>query len=159
MFVRIDETALDATLAVSHVAHPGAGGIDVFYGVVRETSEGRPVTLLEYSAYGTMATREMERIALEIEAEVPGVRVAALHRVGALSVGELAVVCAASAPHRDEAFRACRMLIDRIKASVPIWKREHGPDGAYWVGWADARCEGSHDHPHDLAHGARTPHR
>ena len=66
--------------------------------------------------------------------------VAAPH--GALSVGDVAVVCAASAPHRGEAYRACRALIDRVKARVPIWKREHGPDGAYWVGWRDARSGG-----------------
>jgi molybdopterin synthase catalytic subunit len=69
-----------------------------------------------------------------------------LHRVGRLSVGDLAVVCAASAPHRDEAFRACRLLIDRIKERVPIWKCEHGPDGPYWVGFRDARCTGHHNH-------------
>ena len=62
-----------------------------------------------------------------------------------VSVGDLAVVCAAGAPHRAEAFKACRALIDRIKHRVPIWKREHGPDGPYWVGWEDARCLG-HDH-------------
>jgi molybdopterin synthase catalytic subunit len=73
-------------------------------------------------------------------------RLAVQHRTGALVVGDVAVVCAASAPHRDEAYRACRALIDRIKSRVPIWKREHGPDGAYWVGWHDARCEGpDHD--------------
>ena len=70
----------------------------------------------------------------------PSVRVAATHRIGALRVGDVAVACAASAPHRDEAFLACRLLIDRIKARLPIWKREHGPDGPYWVGWEDARC-------------------
>jgi molybdopterin synthase catalytic subunit len=88
-----------------------------------------------------MALAEMQRIAESIEREAHGlVRVAVVHRVGALHVGDLAVVCAASAPHRAEAFAACRALIDAIKHRVPIWKREHGPDGAYWVGWQDARC-------------------
>ena len=77
-------------------------------------------------------------------------RLAVLHRTGALVVGDVAVVCAASAPHRGEAYAACRALIDRVKARVPIWKREHGPDGAYWVGWQDARCEApEHGHHHD----------
>ena len=76
--------------------------------------------------------------------QVPEATVQNLHRVGELSVGDAAVACAASAPHREEAFRACRLLIDRIKSRVPIWKREHGPDGPYWVGWEDARC--GHDH-------------
>ncbi len=134
------------------VAHAGAGAIDVFVGVVRETSEGRAVSRLEYQAYATMAEAEMTRIAEEIEREIAGTRVAVLHRVGSLVVGEAAVVCAASAPHRAEAFVACRALIDRIKARVPIWKREHGPDGSAWVGWVDARCGEEHDHGHAHTH-------
>jgi molybdopterin synthase catalytic subunit len=96
-----------------------------------------------------MATKEMAAIAAEIAGEIPGVRLAVLHRVGELRVGDLAVVCAASAPHRGQAFVACRALIDRIKERVPIWKREHGPDGPYWVGWQDARCAPGHEHSHD----------
>jgi molybdopterin synthase catalytic subunit len=135
------------------VSHPGAGGISIFVGTVRENNEGRAVTLLEYEAYETMARAEMDRIRTQIEIELPGTRVAAIHRLGALVVGDIAVVCAASAPHRAEAFRACRLMIDRIKERVPIWKREHGPDGPYWVGWADARCTGDHEHD-----GAHSPH-
>lgn len=130
------------------VSHAGAGAVDVFVGAVRDHNEGRAVSLLEYEAYGTMAVKEMERIAVEIAAEIPGVRLGALHRVGALHVGDWAVVCVASAPHRAEAFTACRRLIDEIKARVPVWKREHGPDGPYWVGWEDARCD-VHGHRHD----------
>lgn len=153
--IRTAVLSLDEVVAA--VAHPGAGAVATFSGVVRDHAEGRAVTLLEYEAYPSMAEREMERISSSIEAEIPETRVAVLHRVGALSVGELAVVCAASAPHRGEAFDACHRCIDRIKASVPIWKREHGPDGPYWVGWQDARCthEGAahaHSHTH-LAHG------
>jgi molybdopterin synthase catalytic subunit len=136
--------------AMSSVRHPGAGAVAVFVGIVRDHSHGaagerRAVVRLEYEAYAAMAEAEMRRIAAEIVAEIPEARVAAIHRVGTLAVGEIAVVCAASAPHRGEAFRACRALIDRIKERVPIWKREMGPDGAYWVGWEDARCVG-HDH-------------
>jgi len=141
--------SLDAVTAL--VSHPGAGAIATFVGAVRDENDGHAVTLLEYEAYDSMARAEMGRIVAEIEAELPGVRVAVHHRVGALSVGAVAVVCAASAPHRAEAFRACRLLIDRVKARVPIWKREHGPDGPYWVGWQDARCspeEGEHGHHH-----------
>jgi molybdopterin synthase catalytic subunit len=139
------------------VRHDGAGAIDVFVGVVRDVSEGRRVTLLEYEAYASMAEAEMRRIKDEIEREIVGSRLAVVHRVGALGVGDVAVVCAASAPHRGEAFEACRALIDRIKARVPIWKREHGPDGAAWVGWVDARCEGGHggeSHDGRHSHGA-----
>jgi molybdopterin synthase catalytic subunit len=136
--------------AVAHVKHPGAGAVCVFLGTVRDRSQGRPVVLLEYEAYAAMAVAEMKRIAAEIAAEIEGVRLAVVHRTGALAVGDVAVVCAASAPHRGEAYRACRALIDRVKARVPIWKREHGPDGAYWVGWQDARCgdDDAHDHGH-----------
>jgi molybdopterin synthase catalytic subunit len=137
---------LSVDAAIAAVARGGAGGIATFLGTVREVNDGRAVTLLEYEAYGSMACAEMERIAVEIEAEIAGARVAAHHRTGALSVGEIAVICAASAPHRDEAFRACRFMIDRLKARVPIWKREHGPDGPYWVGWEDARCAPGHEH-------------
>ena len=142
--VRPDALSVDQAIAM--VADPGAGGIAVFLGVVRDTNDGRAVTQLEYEAYGSMAIAEMERIRLAIESEIAGARVAAVHRVGALAVGEIAVVCAASAPHRAEAFRACRLMIDRLKERVPIWKREHGPDGPYWVGWEDARCAPDHHH-------------
>lgn len=150
--IRAEPLRLDELIA--EVSHPGAGGVATFLGVVREVNEGRAVTLLEYEAYGTMAEAELERILAEIPAAIPGVRVAAVHRVGALRVGDVAVACAASAPHRGEAFRACRMLIDEIKARLPIWKREHGPDGPYWVGWEDARCGGEHAHGAHHEHGA-----
>jgi molybdopterin synthase catalytic subunit len=136
--------SVDATLA--KVQHAGAGGVALFLGTVRDHNDGRAVTLLEYEAYGPMAVAEMERIARETEEAIPGVRCAIAHRVGALGVGDVAVVCVASAPHRGEAFSACRRLIDEVKAHVPIWKREHGPDGPYWVGWEDARCAPGHEH-------------
>lgn len=145
MSAEIRDTPLSVDEALARVRHPGAGGLAVFIGVVRDHSAGREVTRLEYSAYASMAVKEMERIAAEIEAEIEGVRVAAMHRTGSLEVGDAAVVCAASAPHRAEAFRACRELIDRIKSRVPIWKKEIGPGGIEWVGWEDARCA-AHDH-------------
>jgi molybdopterin synthase catalytic subunit len=143
----VRDVTLSVDEAVAAVSAPGSGGIAVFIGTVRDENEGRHVSRLDYEAYPSMAKREMALIADEITKEIPGVRLAVLHRVGELSVGDIAVICAASAPHRGEAFRACRALIDRIKERVPIWKREHGPDGPYWVGWADARCV-AHDHEH-----------
>jgi molybdenum cofactor biosynthesis protein MoaC len=139
----VREGLLSIDEAVQCVTRAEAGGICVFLGTVRDHNQGRDVRLLEYEAYTSMAVKEMERIALEIEAELAGTRLAVLHRIGALSVGDTAVVCAASAPHRDEAFRACRALIDRVKQRVPIWKREHDAAGASWVGWEDARLPGS----------------
>jgi molybdopterin synthase catalytic subunit len=145
MWVELRDGPLSIDEVVKAVAHGGAGGVDVFAGCVRDENDGRPVVLLEYDAYRPMALAEMRRIAGEIEAATPGVRVAVAHRLGALHVGDLAVVCAASAPHRGEAFAACRRLIDEIKHRAPIWKREHGPEGAYWVGWVDARCHVAED--------------
>ena len=146
----IRETELSVAEVVAAVTRPEAGGIAVFVGTVRSENAGQPVTLLEYQAYASMAAKEMARIGDEIKAEMGDVRLAVLHRVGSLSVGDAAVVCAASTAHRGEAFEACRLLIDRIKARVPIWKREHGPSGPYWVGWEDARCEPGGDH---MGHG------
>lgn len=140
------ETPLSVEQATAAVSAPDIGGVDLFLGVVRDHNQGRAVTRLEYHAYVSMAEKEMRRIAEEIERELPGVRLAALHRIGSLAVGDLAVVCAAGAAHRGQAFSACRALIDRIKQRVPIWKREHGPDGPYWVGWEDARCGDEHEH-------------
>lgn len=154
---RIRQEPLSLDELVRAVSRPEAGAVATFYGVVRNMNEGRSVTLLEYEAYGAMAEAELGRILEEMEREMPEVRVAATHRIGALSVGDAAVACAASAPHRGEAFRACRELIDRIKSRLPIWKREHGPDGPYWVGWEDARCppdHGEHEgHAHHGHHG------
>lgn len=157
---RIGAAPLSLDEVVRAVSHASAGGVATFVGVVREVNDGRPVTLLEYEAYGPMAEAELGRILEELARERPEVRVDAAHRIGALGIGDAAVVCAASAPHRREAFDACRELIDRIKARLPIWKREHGPDGPYWVGWEDARCApgevtevGAHE-GHD-AHGHR----
>jgi molybdenum cofactor biosynthesis protein MoaC len=130
---------LDVNRALAAVARAEAGASVLFAGIVRDHNAGRSVTELEYEAYASMALKELTHIGEELERELPEVRVCALHRTGALRVGDTAVLCAASAPHRDEAFRAARLLIDRIKARVPIWKREHGNDGPYWVGWEDAR--------------------
>jgi len=144
--IRAEALSLDELIAA--VSHEGAGAVATFLGVVRDTNDGKAVTLLEYEVFESMAERELAAILEEVAAELPGVRVAATHRVGTLRVGDAAVACAASAPHRDEAFRACRELIDRIKARLPIWKREHGPEGPYWVGWEDARCSPGHSHRH-----------
>lgn len=151
--VLLSAEPLSLDRAIAAVSHPGAGAVVTFVGAVRNTNAGHPVTRLEYEAYASLATAEMGRILAEIAAELPGVRVAVHHRTGSLDVGDAAVVCAASAPHRAEAFDACRRVIDRVKARVPIWKREHGPDGPYWVGWEDARCEPGHDHAHGHTHG------
>lgn len=118
---------------LASVRRDGDGGLALFVGVVRDHNDGKSVTRLEYSAYIPMAEKEMDRIAAEIAALHPGARVAFRHRVGSLSIGDVAVAVAAAAPHRDEAFAACRAGIEAIKARVPIWKKEFGPDGSSWV--------------------------
>lgn len=124
--------SLDRCLAA--VAGEGMGGIVTFTGMVRRNSRGLTVERLEYEAYGAMAVREMTRLCDEIEAEIAGVKLAVEHRVGTLAIGDLAVVIAAAAPHRAEAFTACRAMIDRLKDRVPIWKKEFADDGSTWVG-------------------------
>jgi molybdopterin synthase catalytic subunit/molybdopterin converting factor small subunit len=118
----------------SAVEHPGAGGICIFEGVVRDHADGKPVLRLEYEAHESLAEKEMRRVLEGVLAEHPGATIAAVHRVGSLAIGDVAVCVAISAAHRDEAFSACRKAIDRIKETVPIWKKEWGPNGeAYWV--------------------------
>ena len=124
--------SLDRCLAAVMTAE--MGGVVTFTGVVRRHSRGMTVEHLEYEAYGAMAVKTMMSLCEEIEAEVPGARIAVEHRVGHLVVGDIAVVIAAAAPHRAEAFTACRAMIDRLKDRVPIWKKEVGDDGEEWIG-------------------------
>ncbi len=124
---------LDARRAESAVTHARAGAICTFTGIVRDTSRGRTVTHLEYEAFDEMATTQMRKIADEIADRWPEARVAMAHRTGRLEIGEASVVVSVSAPHRAEAIAACKWGIDRLKESVPIWKKEHAADGTYWI--------------------------
>ncbi len=124
--------SLDRCLAA--ITGPEVGGVCTFTGLVRRHSRGETIERLEYEAYEGMAVKVMIELCDEIEHEIAGARLAVEHRVGALTIGEAAVVIAAGAPHRAEAFAACRALIDRLKERVPIWKKELGTDGAVWIG-------------------------
>jgi len=137
--LELREAPLSLDECYAAVLSPETGGVALFIGTVRNHNQGQDVSLLEYQAYAAMAEKELSAIADEIERELPGTRLACLHRTGALRVGDIAVICAAGAAHRGEAFTACRELIDRLKARVPIWKREHGDQGPYWIGWQDVR--------------------
>lgn len=128
------DSPLSLDRCIAAVSGPGMGGIVTFVGMVRRHSRGTLVDHLEYEAYGSMAVRELTRLCDEIETEIAGVRLAVEHRVGRLSIGDIAVTIAAAAPHRAEAFTACRAMIDRLKDRVPIWKKEVGEDGAEWIG-------------------------
>lgn len=130
------EVPLSLDVCVRDVSHPGAGGLVVFLGVVRDHADGAPVVRLDYEAYTELATTELRRVLERVAEAHDGVWLSAQHRVGRLAVGDAAVVVAASAPHRGEAFDACRAAIDALKETVPIWKKEWAPDGAAsWVNW------------------------
>jgi len=131
---RISREPLVWQEVIDAVSGPSQGGITVFCGVVRDHHDGKQVIRLDYEAYDDMAQRTMTQIAARIEAEVAGARVAMVHRVGSLQIGDTAVLVAASAPHRAEAFAACRAAIEALKREVPIWKKEFSPDGADWLG-------------------------
>jgi len=116
-----------------------SGAVVVFEGVVRATSHGRAVSHLEYEAYEPMAREHMQRIVVEARSEWRVRRVFLHHRLGRLEIGEVSVIAVAASPHRAEAFAACRHLIERLKADVPIWKKEVFEDGTRWVG-APGEC-------------------
>jgi molybdopterin converting factor subunit 1 len=117
------------------VDDPGAGGVVIFSGVVRNETGGRPVKFLEYEAHEAMAEAKLREIGAAVRARWPGVRrVAMLHRLGRLEIGEASVLIAVSAAHRGEAFDACEYAIDTLKRTVPVWKKEHFEDGEVWVG-------------------------
>jgi molybdopterin synthase catalytic subunit/molybdopterin converting factor small subunit len=130
----VRDSALSIDEVIAAVRHPSAGAIAVFMGVVRDHHQGKAVLRLDYEAYRELAEKEMRRILDQLAEEQPGTRLAALHRVGELAIGDIAVVVCASSPHREAAFASCRTAIDRIKASAPIWKKEWAPDGtALWI--------------------------
>ncbi|WP_373045984.1 molybdenum cofactor biosynthesis protein MoaE [Vulgatibacter sp.] len=131
---RLSEQPLSLDEAVASVRGRDAGAIVTFTGQVREASRGREVVRLDYEAFGPMAEKQLRAIAAECGAKWPGSRVAILHRTGTLEIGAIAVVIAAAAPHRAEAFAACRHAIERLKEEVAIWKKEHFTDGTEWVG-------------------------
>ncbi len=131
---RVTDEPLSLDEVVRAVSSDEHGGVVTFTGVVRRQSRGKRIVRLEYEAYRPMAERKLAEIGAQLAAEHAGVRVAIVHRVGTLAVGDLAVVIAASAPHRAAAFEACRAAIDRLKESVPIWKKEIAEDGEEWIG-------------------------
>ena len=132
---RVTTEPLSADALTSAVTVPEAGAVSVFLGVVRDNTAGRPVVALEYEANVPMAEAKMKEIGEAVQQRWPGVKqVAMLHRIGRLAIGEASVAIAVSAAHRREAILACHYGIDRLKETVPIWKREIFEDGAVWVG-------------------------
>ena len=125
---------LDCNSIERVIGSPGNGAQCVFRGVVRRDSDLDPVESLEYGAYVEMAERQLFELAQEAVSNWPGSRIAIEHRLGIVPLGEASVVIAVGTPHRAEAFACCRFLIEKLKHSVPIWKKEIGASGAHWVG-------------------------
>lgn len=132
--VGVRETPLSVAECLAAVTRPQAGGIGLFVGTVRASDHDRPVVELEYSAHPD-ALERLRAVALSVAADFPVAAVAAVHRVGRLAIGDIAVIVAVSCPHRSEAFAAAHRLIDDLKATVPIWKQQTYADGEIeWVG-------------------------
>jgi molybdopterin synthase catalytic subunit len=128
----LTENPIDIREVAGWVEAAGFGATVVFTGTVRDNARGRRVECLHYTAYGPLAEKELARIAAEAEARW-GCAVGLAHRTGRLNVGECSIAIAVAAPHRAEAFEACRWLMDAVKESVPVWKKEYFEGGAHWV--------------------------
>lgn len=132
-FYQITETPLDPEALRATIADPASGAVAAFVGVTRNSFAGKPVRHLEYEAYVPMAEQEMARIGTEIAGLWPAVTgVAIAHRVGRVEVAEASVAIAIAAPHRRDALAACAHAIDRLKATLPVWKKEVFTDGSEW---------------------------
>ena len=131
--IKIFSDPLNVKSCIDWVMTPESGGIDVFIGTVRNATKGKTVVRLEFEAYENMALNEMCKIAEQMMAKWPLHKVLIHHRTGTLVVGEIPVIIAVSAAHRDAAFDACRYAIDTLKQTVPIWKKEVFEDGEHWV--------------------------
>jgi molybdopterin synthase catalytic subunit len=135
----LTDDPIDAAALVRAVMRPSDGAYVLFEGVVRNHHEGRAVESIFYDAYRPMAEKEIDAIVRDLRTRFPDVALTILHRLGQLTVGDSSIAIVACAAHRAEAFEASRMMIDRIKETVPIWKKERGPGGEEWVGW-QGRC-------------------
>lgn len=130
---RIADTSFEIAPLRERLLSPDAGAFASFEGWVRNSNEGRPVTALTYEAYVALADTEGEKILAEAKLRFPIVEAHAVHRIGRLALGELAIWVGVSAGHREGAFGACRWIVDEVKSRVPIWKHEHYADGD--AGW------------------------
>jgi molybdopterin synthase catalytic subunit len=155
---RFTSTPIDAVSLRAELVDTQCGGFTSFEGWVRDHNEGQQVTHLEYEAFEALGVREGERIVAEACQRFGVTRALCVHRVGDLQLREIAVWVGVAAPHRDEAFKACRYIIDEVKHRVPIWKKEHYVSGD--SGWVNCeRCaEYAHDHHGDGDHSAHHGH-
>src|SRR5438067_3865996 len=130
---RIAEEPLDPKPLVEAVRRDESGALVLFYGVVRNENLGRSVQYLEYDAYQEMALKKMRQNGDDVRSRFPVTGVGILHRIGRLEIGETSLLVAVSSGHRKEAFDACHYAVDRIKQTVPIWKKEVWKDGSQWI--------------------------
>ena len=133
MIHEIVQEPIDTHAVIAKVATPEAGAISTFHGVVRDNSLGRKVQYLFYEAYPPMAIAEMVKIEEEAQGKWDIAQMAIVHRVGRLEIGEASVVIAVSSPHRLDAIEACHFTIDRLKQTVPVWKKEYWEGGEIWI--------------------------
>jgi molybdopterin synthase catalytic subunit len=131
--IQLTHEPLDRDALIAAVSHPSVGGIVVFEGVVRDNARGKQVRYLEYDVYEEMAEQQIRAIIAEAVRRWGVERVAVAHRFGRLEIGEASVIIVVASPHRGEAFEACRYIIDTLKTTVPIWKKEMSTDGESWV--------------------------
>jgi molybdopterin synthase catalytic subunit len=151
---RLNSVAIDTAALRAELADPSCGGYACFEGWVRDHNDGQRVTRLAYEAFAPLAQREGERIIAEARAQFGLSGALCVHRVGTLELGEVAVWVGVAAPHRDEAFRGCRYIIDEVKHRLPIWKKEHYANGD--SGWVNCeRCAAAPSHGDQ--HGETAP--
>ena len=131
---RLTDKPIELNELLALVGDPGAGAVATFIGTTRDNNEGRSILSLDYEAYPGMAEQEMARLGEEVEEKWRITRMAMVHRIGNVPIGEASVIIAVSAPHRDDAFKACRYAIDELKKRVPIWKKEIYRGGEIWIG-------------------------
>ena len=131
--IRLEKEEISIQEAIDHVASDSAGAIDVFIGTVRNQTKGKTVTHLEFEAYEAMAISELQKIYDQAMEKWPVLKIAIIHALGRLNIGEVPVVIAVSTAHRKASFEACQYIIDTLKETVPIWKREFYEDGSVWV--------------------------
>ena|SRR5579863_8194998 len=131
--IQITHQPLDRNALIASVAYPSVGGIAVFEGVVRDNARGKQIRYLEYDVYPEMAVQQIRSIVAEAQQRWGAEHIAVAHRIGRLEIGEASVIIVVATPHRAQAFDACRYIIDTLKTTVPIWKKEVATNGEEWV--------------------------
>ena len=134
IFCKLTQDPIELRELTDFVADPGAGAMTTFVGATRNTNDGRQVIRLEYECYAGMAEKEMVKIAAEVLARWPVIKIAMIHRLGRVDIGEASVAIAVSSGHRHAAFEACHYAINQLKEIVPIWKKELYEGGELWIG-------------------------